>query len=143
MYEDNQETIEKNKAVVLRFNKEVIEGGSEDVFWELMAPEFVNRTAAEGMSAGPDGMIYTFNQVLRPAFPDLKVEIYDQFAEGDKVTTRKALKGTQLGALMGIPPTKKNVTIDVIDIVRVRGGRYVEHWGMNNLAAVLAQLRGS
>jgi hypothetical protein len=29
----------------------------------------------------------------------------------------------------------------VIDIVRVRDGRYVEHWGVNTLASVLAALQ--
>jgi len=33
--------------------------------------------------------------------------------------------------------------VDVIDIVRVRDGRYAEHWGMNNLAGVVAAIRGS
>jgi predicted SnoaL-like aldol condensation-catalyzing enzyme len=29
----------------------------------------------------------------------------------------------------------------VIDIVRVKDSRYVEHWGVNTLATVLAQLK--
>jgi hypothetical protein len=33
------------------------------------------------------------------------------------------------------------VAIEVIDIVRLAGGRYVEHWGVNTLPAVLASLR--
>jgi predicted ester cyclase len=135
-------TSSANKAAVARFNKEVIEGGSEAAFRELMSPDFVNRTAAPGMSAGPDGMLFMFNAVLRPALPDLRVEIHDQVAEGDKVTTRKTLRGTHRGELLGIPPTGAEVAIDVIDIVRLRDGRYVEHWGVNTLPAVLAQLRG-
>jgi len=34
------------------------------------------------------------------------------------------------------------VSISVIDIVRIEDGRYAEHWGVNTLPAVLAQLRG-
>ena len=34
-----------------------------------------------------DGVIYFFNHLLKPAFPDLTVEIHDMVAEGDKVTT--------------------------------------------------------
>jgi predicted SnoaL-like aldol condensation-catalyzing enzyme len=74
----------RNKAVVVRFNKEVIEGGDEQAFQELMAPDFVNATAAPGSSKGADGMIQTFQRVLRPAFPDLQVEIHDQMAEGNR-----------------------------------------------------------
>jgi len=130
-----------NKSVVIRFNREVIERGDEVAFHALMAKEFVNRTAPPGMSPGPDGMQYMFNQVLRPAFPDLTVEIHDQIAEGDRVTTRKTIHGTHKGPLFGIAPTGKRVAIDVIDIVRVKDGRYVEHWGVNTLLAVIAQLR--
>ena len=118
-----------NKAVVVRFNKEVIEQGNEATFRELMAPDFVNRTAPPGAPTGPEGMLATFNRVLRPAFPDLSVEIHDQVAEEDKVTTRKTIRGTHRGELLGIAPTGKRVEIDVIDIVRLANGRYVEHLG--------------
>lgn len=138
----DEQTSAHNKSVVIRFNKEVIEGGDESVFRELMAPEFVNRSAPPGAPAGPDGMIHTFNGVLRPAFPDLTVDIHDQVAEGDKVTTRKTLRGTHRGALFGIPATNKRVEIQVIDIVRLKNGQYVEHWGINTLPSVLAELRG-
>jgi predicted ester cyclase len=137
-----EETREANKAVVLRFNKEVIELGNEVTFRELMAPDFVNRSAPPGAQPGPEGMLFTFNRVLRPAFPDLSVEIHDQVAEGDKVTTRKTIRGTHLGELFGIPPTGKRIEIDVIDIVRVAHGRYAEHWGVNTLPSVLSALRG-
>jgi predicted ester cyclase len=136
-----EETEAENKKAVRRFNKEVIEQGDLAAFRELMAPDFVNRSAAPGMSAGPDGMLFTFNQILRPALPDLTVEIHDQIAQGDRVTTRKTLRGTHRGELLGIPPTGRPVEIDVIDIVRLKDGRYVEHWGVNTLPSVIAQLR--
>jgi len=137
-----EHALEQNKAIVLRFNREVIEQGSEAAFQELMDPSFINRTAAPGVSPGPDGMRYTFEQVLRPAFPDLHIEIHDQIAEGDKVVTRKTLHGTHQGTFFGIPATNRAVVIEVTDIVRVRAGKYVEHWGSNNLPSVVASLRG-
>jgi predicted ester cyclase len=96
-----------------------------------------------GIPTGPEGMLHTFNKILRPALPDLIVEIHDQVAEGDKVTTRKTVRGTHRGVLFGIPPTNKPVAIDVIDIVRVKDGRHVEHWGVNTLASVLALLKAT
>src|ERR1700690_4260887 len=116
----DEQTLTANKAVVARLNKEVIERGDEAAFRELMAPDFVNRSAPPGMATGPDGMLHTFNKILRPALPDLTVEIHDQVAEGDKVTTRKTIRGTHRGELLGVPATNKAVAIDVIDIVRVK-----------------------
>ena len=83
----------------------------------------------------------TFATVLRPALEGLAVVIHDQIAEGDKVTTRKTISGRHTGTLLGVEATGKPVAIEVIDIVRVRDGRYVEHWGINTLSSVLAQLR--
>jgi ketosteroid isomerase-like protein len=129
------------KTVVRRFNQEVIAGGDRTAFAELMAPEFVNRSAPPGAPAGPESMWSTFQTVLRPALAGMTVTIHDQVAEGDKVTTRKTISGTHVGALLGVEATGKPVSIDVIDIVRVKDDRYVEHWGINNLPAVLANLR--
>lgn len=129
-----------NKAVVLRFNKEFIGQGNLESFKEIMDDAFVNRTAMPGIDNGQQGMIYVINDVLRVAFPDIKVTIYDQIAEGDKVTTRKAITGTHTGPLLDIPPTHQKITIDVIDIVRLKDGKYVEHWGINTLPLLIAQL---
>ena len=78
---------------------------------------------------------------LSPALGELRVTIHDQVAEGDKVTTRKTVSGTHVGTLLGMEATWRAVAIDVIDIVRIADGRYAEHWGLNTLSAVLAQLK--
>ena len=132
---------ELNKSVVLRFNREVIQEGNEAVFKELMADGFINHSAPEGTSKGAEGMWHTFQNILRPALSDLRVTIHDQVAEGDKVTTRKTISGVHDGPLLGITPTHRNVSIEVIDVVRIENGRYVEHWGLNTLPLVLANLR--
>jgi predicted ester cyclase len=129
------------KQVVRRFNAEVIEAIDRAAFDALIAPDFINHSAPPGAPTGPEGMWTTFHDVLHPALSGLKVVIHDQIAEGDKVTTRKTVTGTHSGPLMGIEPTGLPVAIEVIDIVRVVDGRYAEHWGINTLPAVLAQLR--
>lgn len=132
--------LEENKRAVKRFNKEVIEQCNYDSFLELMDTEFINRTAPPNANDSK-GMWNTFFNILKPAFPDLKLEIYDQIAEGDKVTTRKAIIGTHKGVLMGVEPTLKQIKIDVIDIVRLKNGKYIEHWGINTLQTVLTELK--
>ncbi len=132
--------IETNKAVVRQFNKEVIEEGNRESFDALMDQNFINQTAPTAVN-GAEGMWNTFTNILRPAFPDLRVEIYDQIAENDKVTTRKAIIGTHKGVLMGIEPTGKQIRIEVIDIVRLKNGKYVEHWGINTLQNLIMELK--
>jgi predicted ester cyclase len=136
-------SFEFNKEVVRRFNHEVIQEGNEESFRQLMGEGFVNHSAPDGAPKGPEGMWNTFHKILRPALSGLTVVIHDQVAEGDKVTTRKTITGLHSGPLFGIAPTQKQVSIDVIDIVRLEDGRYAEHWGINTLSAVLANLRQS
>lgn len=130
------------KSVVRRFNIEVIQNGDRATFLELMAEDFVNYAAPPGTPTGPEGMWHTFSALLRPAMPDLRVIIHDQIAEGEKVVTRKSITGTLTGPLLGIDPTGEVVSIDVIDVVRIRDGKYAEHWGVNTLGALIAKLRG-
>ncbi|MGC3944681.1 MAG: ester cyclase [Chryseolinea sp.] len=132
--------LESNKEVVRRFNKEVLAGGNFETFKQIMHGEFINRTAPPNANDA-DGLWITFSTVLRPAFPDLAVEIHDQIAEGDKVVSRKTITATHQGKIFDIPATGKKIKIDVIDIVRVKDGKYFEHWGINTLQTVLAELR--
>ena len=132
--------LEKNKEIVRRFNKEVIEQGNFDTFRQLMDDNFINQTAPASANDA-NGMWNTFSNILRPAFPDLTVEIYEQIAERDKVVTRKAITGTHKGKLFDISPTGQKIRIDVIDIVRLKDGKYIEHWGINTLQTLLAELR--
>ena len=133
-------TTEQNKSLVCRVNMEFIEGGSMDTFQEIFAEDFVNHTAPPGSPRNRDGVVYFFNHLLKPAFPDLKVEIHDMAAEGDKVTTRKSFHATHKGEFFGVPPTNKTVVMDVIDIIQLRNGKYVGHWGILDLYSLMAQL---
>ena len=82
-------SIEDRKAVVRRFNAEVIERGDRATFEALMRPDFVNRSAPPGAPNGPESLWATFQTGLRPALSDFRVTIHDQVGEGDKVVTRK------------------------------------------------------
>ncbi|MFG6081345.1 ester cyclase [Paracoccus litorisediminis] len=128
------------KEVVRRFNIEVIQNGNETAFRALMAADFINHSAPQGMPNGPESMWNTFQHVLRPALSHLTVTLHDQISEGDKVTTRKTISGVHTGTFMGVPATGRDVAISVIDIVRVQDGKYAEHWGVNTLPNVLAAL---
>lgn len=129
-----------NKVIVQRFNHEVIQACRREAFEALVAEDFVNRTAPAGQPDGRESLWTTFHDVLHPALSGLEVEILDQIAEEDRVTTRKRITGRHTGPLLGIAATGRTVVIEVIDIVRIRDGRYVEHWGMNSLASVVAGL---
>lgn len=134
---------EQNKIVVQDFNKQVIEEGNRKAFENLVADNFVNRSAPSDLARDREGLWHTFENILRPALADLKVNIELQIAESDWVTTRKTLTGVHTGELLGVAATGKSVSITVIDMVRIVRGKYVEHWGLNTLGQVVNQLKQS
>jgi len=79
---------------------------------------------------------------LRSAFPDLQVHVQEQIAEGEKVATRKVFAGTHRGEFLGVAPTSRVITFEVIDILTVRGGKIAEHRVILDQAALQKQLAG-
>jgi predicted ester cyclase len=65
-------------------------------------------------------------QMYRRAFPDMKPTILGVCAEGDTVCVLWRMSGTHQGALMGVAPTGKKVTVEGITFDRFRNGKLVE-----------------
>ncbi|MFZ0142366.1 MAG: ester cyclase [Aeromicrobium sp.] len=68
------------------------------------------------------------------------VEFGDMIAEGDQVVTKKTFHGTHTAELAGIPPTGRTVTLQYVDIRRVRDGRITEHWLAMDQLSFMQQL---
>ena len=130
----------QNKEIVRRVNVEFIEGGNMDTFNEFFSEDFINHTAPHGSPKTRDGVLYFFNHMLKPAFPDLTVEIHDMIAEGNMVTTRKSFHASHNGEFFGVHPTEKRVVMEVIDIIELRDGKYIGHWGILDFHGLMAQL---
>jgi len=130
---------EENKKVVLRFNKEFLEAGNTEVLKEIVAEGFTNHTAAANFPKDVTGLV-NFVAAMHKGLPDMHIEIHDQVAEGDLVATRKTIHGTHLGQLMGKAATGKTVIINVMDFVRLKDGKYIDHWGRNDIMQVVHSL---
>ena len=128
-----------DKAVVRRFVDEYQSGHDVSVAEELLADDFVDHSPFGPFSPDRNGVLALFG-MLFAAFPDLRAEIHQQFSDGDTVITRKTFHGTHHGELMGIAPTGAEVAFDLIDIVRVRDGKMVEHWNIIDSMALMTQL---
>ena len=131
---------EQNKVLFRRLMEEVLNQGNISMVDELFAPVFVeHEILPPGIPPGLEGT-KQFLTIFRSAFPDLEVAIDDMIAEGDKVVVRSTWSGTHKGELMGIPPTDKSVSFGVIDIIRIAGGKFVEHWGQTDEMGMMQQL---
>jgi len=74
------------------------------------------------------------------AFPDGHMTIDDMVAEGDKIVARYTMTGTHKREYMGIPATNKKITLWVIEIDRIAGGKTVEGWIRFDTLGMMQQL---
>ena len=74
------------------------------------------------------------------AFPDAKVTINFQVAEGDYVVSYITYNGTQKGILQGISPSNKKVTTTGIAIVRISNGKITEEWNEFDAMGMMQQI---
>ena len=130
---------EANKALIRRFVETVQNQHNINAFEEFFAPSFVNYDPLPGLPGTLAGA-KQLHRMLFAAFPDLKMTIHDQAAEGDKVWTRKTGSGTHQGELFGIPATGKQVSWKVIDIMTIRNGQVTEHWVVADVMGLMQQL---
>jgi predicted ester cyclase len=129
---------ERNKAVIRRFVDEVQNHKNWDVYDELNDPEFFNHSAPPGMT-DREGSKQYLGGFLK-GFPDCRFTIDDMIAEGDQVVTKKTFSGTHEGEFAGIAPTGKHVSLQFVDIMRLRDGRIVEHWLSMDQLSFMQQL---
>jgi steroid delta-isomerase-like uncharacterized protein len=131
-----------NEAIAtVRRNTEEVQGrGNFDVFDELFAADFVDHTPQRGFGTDREAVRALYRSI-RQAFPDFTPEIHFQVAGADgMVTTYKTYHGTHRGPFMGAAPTGKRVNFDSVDVMRVRDGKIVEHWGVGDLLGLMIQV---
>ncbi len=130
---------EANKALIRRLVEEIQNQHNVDAFDEFFAPSFVNYDPLPGLPGTLEGA-KQLHRMLFAAFPDLKMTIHDQAAEGDKVWTRKTAAGTHQGEFFGIPATGKHVSWKIVDIMSIRNGKVTEHWVVADVMSLMQQL---
>jgi steroid delta-isomerase-like uncharacterized protein len=119
---------------------DLINAGDIDGFGRQLADDFVEREEVPGIPPTKDGVLQYF-RLLLAAFPDMKMDLQDSFASGDKAVARLRVSGTHKGEFMGIPATGKPVSMNLIDITRFGDdGLAREHWGVADQLVMMQQL---
>ncbi|TMF46279.1 MAG: ester cyclase [Chloroflexi bacterium] len=120
---------EENKAVVRRWFDEVMTQGNistVDLICMQCHPGFtVINGIVDNPPPGMDG-VKELVKLFRNAFPDMRFNIEEQIAEGNKVTTRMTIHGTHHGDFMGIPASSKPVSFSAISIWEVADGKLLQ-----------------
>lgn len=131
---------EQNKALMRRVMEEIFNEGNLDLVDELFAPDYVDHDPNMPEDVrGPEGF-KEFVSAYRASCSDLHIEVEDQVAEGDKVTTRWTATGTHDGDLWGIPPTGNRVRVAGMEISRISGGKVAETWDSYDVMGLMQQI---
>ena len=123
---------QENKRLVRRFYEEVVNTGHVDGIAAFVAPECVETDGKARVLSGIDGMA-SHVLAVRDVYPDLRLTIERQIAEGDWVVTVVTARGTHGGRWLGMKPTGRSLVFAGVNVDKVQEGRIVEHGGAANM----------
>ena len=128
-------TANENKDIVRRV---VDAGNAGDVsaFRALFADDFVHHDPDIRDLSG----FLRFLGTVHAGVPDGHTTIEDMVAEGNRVSKRWVFRGTQTGAMLGVPATNKQVALQGISIYRIEGGLVKEIWWVTDTVGLLQQV---
>lgn len=127
-------------GATMRSTYERINAGDIDGFGTLMADDFVEHQGGPGLPPTKEGTLEFF-RMMQSAFPDMRMDVEDLIASGDKAVARVKVTATHQGDFMGVPGTGKRAEVDLIDIMRFdEAGLVCEHWGVADMLSLMQQL---
>ncbi|WP_226648072.1 ester cyclase [Microbulbifer variabilis] len=99
----------------------------------IFASDYINNLdSATNSSAGPQKRnLKEFEEEVKKfhsAFEDIKLLNSMQAAEGDLVSTHVIISAKHNGSFMGETPTKKTITWDAVEFVKIKDGKIKETW---------------
>jgi len=139
MEQDGSTSIEQNEAVINQVLALIDERNLDEAF-ELYALDYIYHGPA-GELRGRDG-IRGLWEVFLAGFPDLHSTVQDIISEGNKVVLRWTIEGTHTGEFLGVAPSNKEITLNIIEIFRVENGQLIEAWDQWDRLGLMQQIGG-
>ncbi len=126
------------EELIRKFYEDVLVGGDLAVLDEIATPDYQEHDPLPGQGDGLQGLRERAT-MLREGLA-VRFTIEDVIESGEKLVVRWTNSGTHVGEFLGIPPTNKSFSVAGIDIYRLEGGRFAEHWHVIDQLALLQQL---
>jgi steroid delta-isomerase-like uncharacterized protein len=121
-------TEEENKAIFRRYIEEVWNRGNLELVNEIVDRYLAHQPDGPTLERGPED-VKRFVGEFRSAFPDFRIGIDDQIAEGDKVMVHATIRGTHEREFRGMVPTGKEIVERGFSVFRFSPeGKVVESW---------------
>ncbi len=72
--------------------------------------------------------------------PDMRTQVEEMVEMDGLVATRSRVTATPSAGFMGMPAGTRSFDVLALDMMRVRDGLIVEHWGLGDFATIVQQL---
>jgi predicted ester cyclase len=133
-------SVEANKLAFRSIPEQIINKNDLNSIPKYLTEDFVEHAPLP--PGWPTGIasLQQWVTTMRNAFPDFIATVHNVIGEGDYVAGHLTVHGTHLGEFMGIPATGREVIWTEQHFGRMENGRCAEHWGLADLASLMAQL---
>ena len=128
-----------NEAVVRAFLAAIGDGVDVETAATYISDDFDAHMAGMPDLKGRDAWVQMAGS-FQIAFPDLDLEITELAVASDLVCAHWRWTATHTGDLMGIPPTGKAVHAEGAGFYRVRDGKIVSEWMIEDMLSVMQQV---
>jgi steroid delta-isomerase-like uncharacterized protein len=128
-------------TIARRWFEEVWNQRRDDTIDELMSDD--SQGHVEGGDVRGPQAFREMRATFVAALPDVRLELEDVVAQGDRAAVRWRAVGTHSGDGFGFPATKQQVHFRGTTWLTIRNGRIVEGWDTWNLGGLLESLRSS
>ena len=106
---------------------------------EVLAQLLTDRTLPPGREQGTAGPLQA-SRTFRGAVPDLRVEVTDMVAAGDRVTVRLHFIGHFTGQFGKVQGKGQAIDFQAFDLYRVVKGRIADNWHLEDNLTLLRQM---
>jgi predicted ester cyclase len=121
-----------NKSLVKDYIELVLNAGDISLIPKYVSTDYAeiynNKKYPVGIEGAKEHIIGVRNN-----YPDIKLTVDLQIAEGEWVATCYTMSGTHTGSWMGIKPTGKVIMVTGVNIDKIVDGKIVEHGGAANM----------
>ena len=119
-------TIEANKNTANAYFEKLLNQGDFSVADAIMAPD-IQFHYPLGSWRDVDA-VKQYIETFRTAYPDAQFIVAAMIAEGDQVSVRWSLTGTQTGSFKGQAPTGRKVNVPGMTAFDIADGKIREMW---------------
>jgi steroid delta-isomerase-like uncharacterized protein len=127
-----------HKQLLRRYLEDIWQHRRLDALDDYIAADYVQH--GKHAAPGREGL-RRFFALLDVAFTNMRYSIDDVIADGDRVCWRFTIHAVHAGEFLGTPASGKHVTMTGISIFRVENGKFVEHWGEQDMLGFLQQVK--